>query len=100
MLKTFQDPPAAPAAPQTPRTSSIGDVVRDAVAGALLPARAEVRAQLDASRAERAALEDQLAAAPSRSVRRELQAQLDAVNTRIGKLQSALTTLDSKLTTY
>ena len=93
--------PAPPQTPQSPRSAgnAIGDAVREAIAGSLAPVRAELQQELAKARAERDVIQGQLDAASSRTVRRELQRQLDEVNLRIEKLETGVSTLDRQLTT-
>lgn len=93
--------PAPPQTPQSPRSAgnAIGEAVREAIAGSLAPVRAELQQELAKARAERDVIQGQLDGASSRTVRRELQRQLDEVNLRIEKLETGVNALDRQMTT-
>lgn len=92
----------APESPPPP-AQNLGDQIRqnvtDAVAGALAPVRAEMRARLDEAREERQSLREHLADARSNSVRRDLSDQIKNLDAEIGKLETGLRQLESRLTT-
>ncbi|HET9424776.1 MAG TPA: hypothetical protein VFO55_05335 [Gemmatimonadaceae bacterium] len=70
--------------------------MRSAIQGSLGAARAELQAELQSARAERASIIARLDASPSRRVRSDLQARLEQVDARIEKLESGVVALDAR----